>query len=190
CVWFGRRRGDGIGGCGADRAAGRARRLWRGASCAQDTAGQGDGTAERNRRAVQYRGWRAQACGDRRGCRRSRRRGDRSGRLIVGRRLTWEGGGATSRQRLFREDIMAIVNSLLLAAHLAGLAMIVGATLVLWRAGGVLARGEASPGMTRLGKRVIALGDIGLGLNWISGPVMIFTKYGGFGAFVGLGPWF
>lgn len=85
---------------------------------------------------------------------------------------------------------MAIVNSLLLAAHLAGLAMIVGATLVLWRAGGVLARGEASPGMTRLGKRVIALGDIGLGLNWISGPVMIFTKYGGFGAFVMLGPWF
>jgi uncharacterized membrane protein len=85
---------------------------------------------------------------------------------------------------------MAIVNSLLLAAHLAGLAMIVGATLVLWRAGGVLARGEASPGMTRLGKRVIAFGDIGLGLNWISGPVMIFTKYGGFGAFVMLGPWF
>ena len=85
---------------------------------------------------------------------------------------------------------MAIVNSLLLAAHLTGLAMIVGATLVLWRAGGVLARGEASPGMTRLGKRVIALGDIGLALNWISGPVMIFTKYGGFGAFVALGPWF
>lgn len=85
---------------------------------------------------------------------------------------------------------MGIVNSLLLAAHLAGLAMIVGATLVLWRAGGVLARGEGGPGLTRLGERVIVLGDIGLGLNWISGPVMIFTKYGGFGAFVGLGPWF
>lgn len=85
---------------------------------------------------------------------------------------------------------MAIINSLLLAAHLAGLAMIVGATLVLWRAGGILARGEGSPALTRLGERVIVLGDIGLGLNWISGPVLIFTKYGGLGAFVMLGPWF
>lgn len=85
---------------------------------------------------------------------------------------------------------MAIVNSLLLAAHLAGLAMIIGATLVLWRAGAILAAGEGGPGLSRLGERVIALGDIGLGLNWISGPVMIFTKYGGLGAFVALGPWF
>lgn len=85
---------------------------------------------------------------------------------------------------------MTIVNSLLLVAHLAGLAMIVSATLVLWRAGGIMARGEGSPGIAQLGGRVVVLGDIGLGLNWISGPAMIFTKYGGLEAFALLGPWF
>jgi len=82
---------------------------------------------------------------------------------------------------------MAIVNSLLLAAHLHGLVLIVGAAFVLWRGGDLFARGEGSPAFARFGQRAYLLGNVGLLLNWISGPILVFTRYGGFGS---MGFWF
>lgn len=86
---------------------------------------------------------------------------------------------------------MAVVNSLLLAAHLVGVVLVGGAALVLWRAADLLAGGERSgQGLPNLGRFIYGLGNAGLGLAWVSGLILLFSKFNGFSGLVALGPWF
>jgi len=84
---------------------------------------------------------------------------------------------------------MDIVVNILIAAHLMGLVLVSGSGIAM----GVVMpfHGQAGAGeksvVLSIGKALARNGHIGLGLLWVTGPLVVWLKYGGVGAF---GSWF
>lgn len=80
------------------------------------------------------------------------------------------------------------MNQALLIGHLLGLVLGFSVPFANIVFGGLLAQGNAEDRATflRFMPRMARMGDIGLVLMWITGPILVFTKHGGF---AGL-PWF
>jgi uncharacterized membrane protein len=80
------------------------------------------------------------------------------------------------------------MNQALLVLHLLGLGMGLSVPFANIVFGGLLAQGNAGDQATfyRFMPRMGRVGDIGLVLMWITGPTLVFTKYGGFAGLPGI----
>lgn len=84
---------------------------------------------------------------------------------------------------------MDALNTILLYAHFVGLMLGSAATLTLVAMTGqqAAANPEQSPGLFRLGSALAGVSHVGFTLLLISGPLLLWLKYGGFG---GVNVWF
>lgn len=84
---------------------------------------------------------------------------------------------------------MDILINLLIAFHLLGLVVGMGSGIALSLTGPMYgkANDDQRSQLFKLGNLLSRNGHVGLALLWVTGPIVIFLKYGGFGA---LSPWF
>ena len=82
---------------------------------------------------------------------------------------------------------METLNPVLLMLHFLGLAMGLSVSFSGMVMQGLMARAAASerPVLARFPGRMAIVGHAGLGLLWVTGLTLVFTKWGGFGAL----PW-
>lgn len=80
-----------------------------------------------------------------------------------------------------------MLNKLLLIGHLFGLTLGLAASYSAAVVGGIISRAQPAERaiLTQVPWAMSRLGTVGLILLWITGPVMVFTKYNGFGSM----PW-
>jgi len=76
-----------------------------------------------------------------------------------------------------------VLNKLLLIGHLFGLTLGLAASYSAAVVGGIISRAQPTerPILSQVPWAMSKLGTVGLILLWITGPVMVFTKYNGFG---------
>jgi len=80
------------------------------------------------------------------------------------------------------------MNQALLVLHLLGIAMGFSVSFANIVFAGLLAQGQAEDLATfrRFMPRMASMGNIGLVLIWVTGPILVFTKYNGFGGLPGI----